>query len=375
MSNPLSLSPILAALITKRRTAAEIPPSLWGALIAHAEREGLLPMLVWAVKTTTPDILKTPELAAAPAAAVPHTIRSLALRRAQHRLETALRAAAIPTIWLKGAALGLTIYPDPALRPMIDLDVLVPFEAIEGALRAAEEVGFHLYEGGQGTLGVIDKAAVAALMHHYQLSDGTLSVEIHFTLVNDPALLSANGLAWFWMQTAQMGGFTIFNPEASLLHLAAHLILHDREQGLDLRHLLDIHLLVERGIDWTAAAAGAARLEWTYALERALQHTQRAFGTILPESIFITLKNERTASEWARQGKLISGVEGVERTARRLGKLSWAARVAFLLRVIIPRQGYIRERYHLPLFKGYPRYWQHMVGIAWRWLRYRLRRG
>ncbi|MBL9019752.1 MAG: nucleotidyltransferase family protein, partial [Myxococcales bacterium] len=65
-------------------------------------------------------------------------------RRAQVLAEvvTAFRAANLDLAPIKGAAFVGTIYPDPAERPMNDIDVLVPVPQIPDAMRALEQLGF-----------------------------------------------------------------------------------------------------------------------------------------------------------------------------------------------------------------------------------------
>lgn len=53
----------------------------------------------------------------------------------------ALRSAGIPAVLFKGAALALGAYPKPGLRPMVDVDLLVPFEASEEAARVLGRLG------------------------------------------------------------------------------------------------------------------------------------------------------------------------------------------------------------------------------------------
>ena len=59
-----------------------------------------------------------------------------------------LREAGIPSLMLKGAALSLAFYRDPGLRPMRDVDLLVPKERSADAARKLVELGFKP-EGGK----------------------------------------------------------------------------------------------------------------------------------------------------------------------------------------------------------------------------------
>jgi hypothetical protein len=50
----------------------------------------------------------------------------------------------LPVVVLKGAALSATIYPEPALRPMADLDLLIPLSSLAAARLFLESIGYEL---------------------------------------------------------------------------------------------------------------------------------------------------------------------------------------------------------------------------------------
>src|SRR4030095_8143160 len=54
-----------------------------------------------------------------------------------------LARLSIETLVLKGAALCWMIYPSPALRPMSDVDLLVPRQAAPGGQAALRRLGFY----------------------------------------------------------------------------------------------------------------------------------------------------------------------------------------------------------------------------------------
>jgi len=56
----------------------------------------------------------------------------------------ALRDAGLSPVLLKGAALGVLVYPEPWLRPMSDVDLLLPRDALGRALEALGDAGFRL---------------------------------------------------------------------------------------------------------------------------------------------------------------------------------------------------------------------------------------
>src|SRR6202008_4308852 len=65
----------------------------------------------------------------------------VALHRVRPGLDQ-LRAAGIPTLFLKGAPLALEHYGDLGLRPMADIDVLVPWADAPRALDLLEAAGW-----------------------------------------------------------------------------------------------------------------------------------------------------------------------------------------------------------------------------------------
>ena len=85
--------------------------------------------------------------------AVVHQLRALALRHAAwHRTRTAalleilgeFDRLSIDALVLKGAALAWMIYPSPSLRPMVDLDLLVPRARAGEAQAALGRLGFGM---------------------------------------------------------------------------------------------------------------------------------------------------------------------------------------------------------------------------------------
>jgi hypothetical protein len=134
----------LAHLLTGR---PPFPPigdeTSWQALLDMADQEGVTPLLSQALK-------------ALPAVPVPEPVRetlagayrdavyaSLLRDSTRSRVCRRLDQQMIPVILLKGAALALLYYDDPATRPMRDLDLLVPEERVEEAARCLEEEGFR----------------------------------------------------------------------------------------------------------------------------------------------------------------------------------------------------------------------------------------
>lgn len=122
------------------------------SLIPYALRHGLAPLLWHRLsrgRGTSRSVVPPVSPALDPGEEILRQSYLSAMRRAME-MHTALRAldrvlsgsGARCLVW-KGAALGHTVYPHPALRPMDDADLLVPSRHLEDVLHALKTLGFH----------------------------------------------------------------------------------------------------------------------------------------------------------------------------------------------------------------------------------------
>jgi Uncharacterised nucleotidyltransferase len=155
----------------------------WDALPALAEAHGLVPLLVT-------------HLQAAGVAIPPHIRQQLLGYYMQHAHATRVRdqalahilgcyqAAEIDVLVLKGAALAHLVYPQPLLRPMRDIDILVRPSDVYRAYALLPEIGFAPPPGAHHGLGP-DHHHLTAIK---RVADGfSVSVEVHHALhLNEP---------------------------------------------------------------------------------------------------------------------------------------------------------------------------------------------
>jgi hypothetical protein len=115
----------------------------WNQLVTHAEQQGMGPLLYHHLSCVESPIPNT----------VRRTLKTLFSRHRQAniiRLESLVQVlslfekAGIETLVLKGAALSSLIYPDPGLRPMCDVDLLLQKTEIDSAAMLLQENGFTL---------------------------------------------------------------------------------------------------------------------------------------------------------------------------------------------------------------------------------------
>jgi len=194
----------------------------------------------------------------------------------------------IPVILLKGAALAIGLYDDPACRPMNDVDVLVAPEHMSDAVQRLRDGGYIEHGLAPG--------ADAGYMYHFIFDTPTpppVRIELHHTLPLLPEQVAPSPLSWFLQQVepVTLAGrqASILSPTALLLHQATHAVLeHGGEQGAILIWYYDIdQLWRKRGGDivWKHLLEQAQRLLWEAALHYALRMTHKHFETAYPEPV------------------------------------------------------------------------------------------
>jgi hypothetical protein len=206
------------------------------------------------------------------------------------RIVASLRRRGIDPILLKGAALAVTLYDQPALRPMQDLDLLVHPDEVAPALEALEEMGLRgiptqrgarFYDSHHHAVPMIDRS-------------GRLIVEIHRGLIPPPGegvRLELGPLLKRAVEVERDGRvFRVLSVEDQVLHAALHLAYTDRFLGR-LRDLLDVHALVgsTRHLDWGTVLESARSWEVSRSLFSTMDLARRLLSTAVPQEVLSEL--------------------------------------------------------------------------------------
>jgi len=215
----LCARPIRGADHAVELAAALETPTSWDELVDQAEQHGLEPLLLGhlraariAIPQSAQDRLRARSVQHAHASAV----RDLVIIE----IVRALEGAGIPMLVLKGAALARLVYANPALRPMRDVDLLVPKAAARQAWAALEAIGFSA--GG---------TPVGPSHHHLQglsttLNGATITVELHTELFARTPFIKPLQYEELCRtsQTFEGGGVTLrtLSREDMLWHVYAH---------------------------------------------------------------------------------------------------------------------------------------------------------
>lgn len=208
------------------------------------------------------------------------------------RLARVLRERDVPVIALKGLHLAELVYRDISLRPMIDIDLLVPRAQRRPAIAALRALGYGFEEQKlESGLDVTPPGAVEAMLdgkYHVGLIHRRLgiAVEIHWTLA-DPLYPYSPPIEDIWRCAvpARLGDADalVMSPEFLLLHVCAHLA-YNHVFAFSLRALCDIAEIVRAypSLDWVAVAEQGRRHGWRIGVAAALRLARDHLGAQLP---------------------------------------------------------------------------------------------
>jgi Uncharacterised nucleotidyltransferase len=181
-------------------------------------------------------------------AAATFTRRETALRD----LVDALATHQIDALILKGTALAYTVYPEPYLRPRVDVDLLIQRDAVERTERVLASQGW--------VRDAESDREFASAQRHYAKDLGAAGIErvdLHWRMVNPPALahvLAFDDVRPRAMAISQLGPAARTLTAGDALFLAClHLAVHHGDDAAHLLWLMDLHLLA-RALDATERA-------------------------------------------------------------------------------------------------------------------------
>lgn len=208
------------------------------------------------------------------------------------RLASAVEAAGLDAIFIKGATLSHLVYADPSLKSSWDIDMLVDRTDLRRACALLREQGFviddpHGLAAGPKLDSWIQTVRETA-WHHPQR--GT-TVELHIGLSDTTALLDGVGTA-SPRQGVLIGGIAI--PTLADEQLFTYLCVHGTCHGwARLKWLVDVTAMVSNGshspAEWRRIAAenGAGRCG-----DVMLVLSHQILGTELPSALVADLKRD-----------------------------------------------------------------------------------
>ena len=271
-----------------------------------------------------------------------------------------LHSAELPFILLKGAYFAPNLYPNIALRPLRDLDLLVLPQDKEATLHQLTTIG---YQPRHLTPIPDPQGAFWSAIDLDLAGPQQTTIELHWRLIDNPYF------ARLWPVSELFGRSAndTLHPEDHLLHLCLHQYHHHPHEptfaGLDIALLLH-----QRGseIDWPAFLHQVQLRHSGAAVRTVLQQAADLWFAPIPLAQRPKLAALPTHSaETTAQRQQASEIGRVLRTLLTLPK--WSLRLRFLRAQLLPSAPFLRWRYNhnpnTPVYQLYlTRYrqlWQH----------------
>jgi hypothetical protein len=360
----------ICQLIQGNIEPADAPDMDWDTIVAEARRQGVAPLIYW--RLAQDGQLKNIPEAAQNALREAYATTWMNNQRILSELSTLARLfqqADIPAVVLKGACFVLTLYPDIGLRPMSDLDIMVPKARVTEAVQIAAGLGY-LDAAPEAVPGMN-----ARVNHHVWLQKPDAPahlLEIHYSLVADQGFTFAVPVDWFWEQAQpieaklqqEYPALLMLSAEAQILYAAAHATLQHGFKETPLRWFYDFDRLARRyshQIDWQALIEQAQHLEWGSALGAYAAETVKYFETPIPINIQETLAGLSDRHSHLVQSQKQAAATQTLSELQAIAKLQGVEKLSKLIALLTPTPAYMRWRY------GLEKNWQLPAAYLRRW--------
>ena len=194
---------------------------------------------------------------------------------------------------LKGVAV-LDRYGDIGLRPLSDIDVLVPTEQAGAVINALYEDGWHFRDGKT----LSDFPELRRHWHGYGLSRGRGEVDIHwYSLLEDRSADADSGI-WSRANLTEVNGCSCLRPSPTdtLLHIVVHGARFSRVQSVT--WVVDAMRLLthdRQPIDWKLLVDDAQRRHLQIPVREALRFLAEELHVALPEGLLAALSEPEPA--------------------------------------------------------------------------------
>lgn len=329
---------------------AHLTEAEWDRLATEALRHFAAPLLYHRLRRFAPALPAVPGIEALRHEYVQNALRNIRTYAALGEVVRAFEAARIPVIALKGAHLAAVVYGEPALRPMHDLDLLVPRQDRSRAEDRLLQLGYRPMECAREWTDYDT--------HHHSrplFRDGATTVEIHSAIVPPtcPIRIDLEGL-WDRARHAQLGDIRtlVLAPEDLILHLCLHASYshHFRIPLLSLYDLAAVLRHHSREIDWPRLVSVANESGTGPLVYCTLRLVQATLGAELDAPSFESFAQHGTdevVTEAILDEILSTPVEVPTGVRRVVGQERWNRKLHILLQTIFPPRDQLRAIYNL----------------------------
>jgi hypothetical protein len=348
------------------------PPSgsfSWEQVMPLVRRHSLSPFLYWCLQNRWPSSVSVPPAVSNHLRDEYYLAHSQCMLRDRElpQVVTALDNAGISGLLFKGAALAHSVYPDPALRTMGDMDVLIRETQVESARQALEELGYECRPEIPQRFNPFNTQFTGELGFRRALGRTSVLVDVHWALFTIELIRQTMAIdleaLWTSALPIEIEGVTAFRLalEDQLMHVCLHLSMHG------FTHLVgyvDILQIVDTGqIDWDVFIRCVRQRRLCVACYFPLWWARRAWNANVPVWVLEALEPNRLRTRLGRW-MLVRGIWREPDTGHAwnhsaqlliVDRFSGLARA--LLWLLFPGPAWLQERYRL-----------HSPWHAWLWV-------
>jgi hypothetical protein len=223
-----------------------------------------------------------------------HWARNQQLLRQAAVAVRAWQARGVPVVVLKGAALAAGVYPDPGLRPMADVDLLVPPE------RAGEVADWLQADGWQPQESYPQWADVSLeTLQSFNWQRGTERLDLHWHVLHRCTRPEVTRLFWERARPLALAGADALQlaPEDAFLHVCSHGVQYSSQAPF--RWLADAAWILRRAgagaFDWTRVVDLAERTGTSLPLRHGLDYAVAELRLPVPAPVLAALRARRAA--------------------------------------------------------------------------------
>ncbi|MBN1954923.1 MAG: nucleotidyltransferase family protein [Anaerolineae bacterium] len=279
----------------------------WQALLTSSNYSSLFPLLYYRLRGLDAGAIPQWVLDELKISYYTHLLYNERLQEELLNVIVALRRASIDVIVLKGGALAPTIYPNLALRPMCDLDLLVRSHQMEEAESVFETLGFHLSASVPEHMLAFQRAFGGGVVWTRTGERGAhLDVQQHPIGVDWYRSATCFDVEALWLDARPLPldetGALQLSVEDTLIHLCLHLAV---QHGYDwsLTGFVDIdYVLASAGesFSWQRLVERAQRFQVQTAVYYGLETARRLLQADIPQEVLSVLTPGRLRL-WALQ--------------------------------------------------------------------------
>lgn len=340
----------------------------WRELLNALRSHWIIPLLYYKIGNSPPEFHPPGEISDQMRTAfLLSRVQSLKMENQLNKIVNNFNRKGIEVIVLKGPALALSIYPDPATRPHCDLDLLVREEDFIKAKELLEEIG---YKSKISRFDHLKGFNCEEAFTHQRDPDKNIMVELHWELYVFLGHKGKLNIKELFRRSIQLEtpsvSFKILDPIDTLIACVLHMTM-THSTDIRLLSVYDIALLLQKIREkhtWQILLKRSVELNARIGLEKSVKMAQLWTGLNLPAD-FIDFHKWPVASDGGN--RIVSNVMNMLRTFLKLyrsGTTNPLQKVRYTFRLVFPGTDHMR--------KAYPpsRNWLLPLSYMKRWLKW-----